>query len=374
MSTLTYERYVAEESKKLEQLWYTTGRNLAEGIEGALKDPNYDIDTKENTARETYPIRVSIQLLSSNNGQFETYVYPELPKLDQNLFDLIEDATRHTQDITFKETLHVGHLACVARGTYRNREVAIKVAPFSHENVLLRYEMFTLAKIQRMSAESSTYCVRLLGTTLEAAIFEFCPNGTMLALLQNNKALPLSQRVDYLSQVAQGVNFLHGLGVLHRDLKADNLLIDADGKIKIADFGCATFSNDNESEFYHGAFRNQSPQILKVVAQGYQTPQGEALPTFTASDEMYTFALLAYHILTSNQPFIEFGRLNIPASFAAFFMKVVTEQFRPKIPDNLPPKLAHLLTLGWSHNSEQRPSFQEAQADISSIADEGFSI
>ena len=51
---------------------------------------------------------------------------------------------------------------------------------------------------------------------------------------------------DFLEQILDTLEYMHGQGVVHRDIKPDNILIDSEGNYKIADFGMATDQNINE--------------------------------------------------------------------------------------------------------------------------------
>ncbi len=354
MSKLSYEQYVEAESKILYENW---------------SQPNAgDEHLDDDSEIETYPTR-----LSEENADYETYPIIKLPKLDSDLHDLTENAIDNTEEITLVRTIHRGQLNFVAYGLYENKtQIAVKCAPFKISHDILMHEIHILAKLQHLSPESSRYCVQLIGLTIEAGIFVFCPKGNLRSLLETQKInIPMSRRIQFLSQTTNGLLFLQKLGVLHRDLKADNLLLDDNENIKIADFGCATFNDDKVKSYHHGAYRNQSPQMLWVSAKykcptvlkeniGFEEPE-----EFTLSDEMYTFTLVAFHILSSEQPFIEFGRLNTETSFKNFFLKVAVEHFRPSIPDYLPPPLAKLIKRGWGHNPYHRPEFEEFNSVLS---------
>ena len=78
-------------------------------------------------------------------------------------------------------------------------------------------------------------------------VMEYVEGGSLLRILNKFGKLPESLVAIYMYQVLQGLAYLHGQGVIHRDIKAANLLTTKDGTIKIADFGIAatTGSVDN---------------------------------------------------------------------------------------------------------------------------------
>lgn len=67
-------------------------------------------------------------------------------------------------------------------------------------------------------------------------IMEYCPGGDLFSAIQNND-LGVDEVDSAFYQIAQGVGYLHSLGVAHRDIKPENMLIDCKGLIKIGDFG-----------------------------------------------------------------------------------------------------------------------------------------
>jgi serine/threonine protein kinase len=81
--------------------------------------------------------------------------------------------------------------------------------------------------------------IDLAGTTFHYIVLEYMPGGDMAALARQ-RALPIDQALFYLEQVSSGLANAHASGVIHRDIKPQNLLMSADKRIvKIADFGVA---------------------------------------------------------------------------------------------------------------------------------------
>lgn len=86
-------------------------------------------------------------------------------------------------------------------------------------------------------------------------ILEYCENGSLQTILKKFGKFPESLVAVYISQVLEGLIYLHEQGVIHRDIKGANILTNKDGSVKLADFGVSsrttappnlTAQNDNE--------------------------------------------------------------------------------------------------------------------------------
>lgn len=71
-------------------------------------------------------------------------------------------------------------------------------------------------------------------------IMEYADGGDLFDLIVKNERLSEKSALNYFAQILLGLNYLHGKGVAHRDMKPENILI-SQGKIKIADFGLGNF-------------------------------------------------------------------------------------------------------------------------------------
>lgn len=70
--------------------------------------------------------------------------------------------------------------------------------------------------------------------------FRFCENGSLHAILKRFGKFPENLVAVYISQVLEGLVYLHDQGVIHRDIKGANILTNKDGTVKLADFGVAS--------------------------------------------------------------------------------------------------------------------------------------
>ena len=137
--------------------------------------------------------------------------------------------------------------------------------------------------------------VRLVGASLRAPhmclVLEFVERGSLRDLLSREDApslLPLPRRLQIALDMVDGLLFMHERGVLHRDVKAANVLVDADFRGKVCDFGFAALKEETKTK-------------TKVVGSITHTPPEILLdehPHFTAASDTYSAAVTVYEILS----------------------------------------------------------------------------
>ena len=82
-------------------------------------------------------------------------------------------------------------------------------------------------------------------------IMEFLPGGDMMTLLMKKDTLSEESTQFYIAETALAIDSIHRLSFIHRDIKPDNLLLDAKGHIKLSDFGlCTGLKKSHRTEFY----------------------------------------------------------------------------------------------------------------------------
>lgn len=82
-------------------------------------------------------------------------------------------------------------------------------------------------------------------------ILEYCPGGDMMNLLINKRVFPENWARFYIAEISLALQFVHDMRFIHRDIKPDNILIDAKGHIKLADFGlCTGFRWTHDLKYY----------------------------------------------------------------------------------------------------------------------------
>jgi serine/threonine protein kinase len=130
----------------------------------------------------------------------------------------------------------------LAKDTWLDIKVAIKV-PHKQSS-----ELYKLLKEPRLQAAlNHSNIVRMIAAEKENKIFfmvmEYVKGKTLEKILEKEKVLECEKAVDYIKQVAQGVEHAHKHKIIHRDLRPSNIMISEDGTAKITDFGTSAWLN-----------------------------------------------------------------------------------------------------------------------------------
>jgi len=151
------------------------------------------------------------------------------------------------QELHFGEPLGSGGFGTVYRGTLRGEEVAIKrLHPTQGGGVTAGQLAEFQKEVGHLRALRHPRLVRFIGVALElpmvCIVTELAVGGSLHALLHVRRAaLPEAHRWSIVLEVVEGVAFLHSLRppCVHRDLKSANVILDAELRAKLCDFGLA---------------------------------------------------------------------------------------------------------------------------------------
>ena len=141
--------------------------------------------------------------------------------------------------------------------------------------------------------------IDLAGTTFHYIVLEYLPGGDMLAM---TKARPLSlqRALFYLEQICSGLAHAHKCGVIHRDIKPQNLLLTEDREIvKIADFGVARLDEADGAITRVGTNIYSAPEHNPQMHTGQLVTTGLRLPHdhLTPAADIYSLAKTAYTLI-----------------------------------------------------------------------------
>ena len=163
-----------------------------------------------------------------------------------------------------------------ARDTRLERSVAIKVLPESFASDADRLRRFEQeAKAAGVLNHPNITAVYDIGTHEDApyVVQELLEGETLRAVLAGGRLSP-RKAIDYALQMAHGLSAAHEKGIVHRDLKSENLFVTRDGRLKILDFGLAKLTHQeegNQATNFPTATAGTEPGVV-MGTLGYMSP------------------------------------------------------------------------------------------------------
>ncbi|KAG8468782.1 hypothetical protein KFE25_007300 [Diacronema lutheri] len=217
----------------------------------------------------------------------------------------------------------------VGPGAVGNMEREIKMMKLlRHENVVRLYDVVV--------ARTKVYLA-----------MEYADGGDMLAFVNSRKQLTEPEAAALFGQVVAGVNFCHKLGVCHRDLKLENLLL-CDGTVKIADFGLAnyapppTIAGSSFMETHCGSPLYAAPELLRNQ-EAYDATKVD----------VWSLGVVLYALVCRKLPFEG-------ETLPAILKKIVGGDYA--LPTSLSPQLTALIRAMLAVDPAVRPSADEVES------------
>ncbi|KAJ3670317.1 hypothetical protein LUZ60_010641 [Juncus effusus] len=214
------------------------------------------------------------------------------------LFD-INIITKATNDFSLSNKLGEGGFGTVYKGELEGGvSIAVKrLAKFSTQGVdEFKNEVILIAKLQHVNL------VRLLGCCIEGEermlVYEYMENKSLDTIIfdkSRSGQLDWHKRFEIIIGVARGMLYLHQdsrLRVIHRDLKASNILLDKNMNPKISDFGVARIFGGNEKDSYTNRV---------VGTYGYMSPEYAMDGIFSVKSDVFSFGVLILEIVSGKK-------------------------------------------------------------------------
>ena len=184
----------------------------------------------------------------------------------------------------------------LAKDTILDRNVAVKVLRgdlSSDDKFIRRFEREALS----VSNLSHPNIVEVYDVGVEDGshyiVMEYIDGKTLKQLLKKRESLTLTEVIDIMTQLTDGISHAHESYIIHRDIKPQNIMIEDDGRIKITDFGIAMALNATQL--------TQTNSVMGSVH--YLPPEQASGKSATVKSDIYSMGILMYELLTGNVPF-----------------------------------------------------------------------
>ncbi|KAF7485216.1 hypothetical protein GHT09_003206 [Marmota monax] len=179
-------------------------------------------------------------------------------------------------------------------------------------------------------------------------VMELCPGGNLMHKIYEKKRLEESEARRYIRQLISAVEHLHRAGVVHRDLKIENLLLDEDNNIKLIDFGLSNCA---------GILGYSDPFSTQCGSPAYAAPELLARKKYGPKIDVWSIGVNMYAMLTGTLPFtVE------PFSLRALYQKMVDKEMNP-LPTQLSTGAINFLRSLLEPDPVKRPNIQQALAN-----------
>ncbi|NXO39659.1 HUNK kinase, partial [Locustella ochotensis] len=179
-------------------------------------------------------------------------------------------------------------------------------------------------------------------------VMELCPGGNLMHKIYEKKRLEEHEARKYIRQLILAVEHLHRAGVVHRDLKIENLLLDEDNNIKLIDFGLSNCA---------GILGYSDPFSTQCGSPAYAAPELLARKKYGPKIDVWSIGVNMYAMLTGTLPFtVE------PFSLRALYQKMVDKEMNP-FPTQLSSAAITFLRSLLEPDPAKRPNIQQALAN-----------
>ncbi|KAG6747049.1 hypothetical protein POTOM_049425 [Populus tomentosa] len=308
-----------------------------------------------------------------------------------------------------------GRHSRIYRGIYKQRDVAVKLVsqPEEDESMAAMLENHFISEVALLFRLRHPNIITFVAACKKPPVFciitEYLAGGSLRKFLhqQEPHSVPLNLVLKLALDIAHGMQYLHSQGILHRDLKSENLLLGEDMSVKVADFGISCLESQcGSSKGFTGTYRWMAPEMIKEKHH-------------TKKVDVYSFGIVLWELLTALIPFDNMtpeqaafavcqkldisipqpcSNGNVPLLLRGYhdwspdvFLShssqfsthasncgqhddgnedmVVVQNARPPLSPKCPLAFSHLINRCWSSNPGKRPHFDEIVAILESYSE-----
>ncbi|CAN0898162.1 Serine/threonine-protein kinase STY13 [Linum grandiflorum] len=262
-----------------------------------------------------------------------------------------------------------GTYGTVYRGNYDGQDVAVKVLDWGEDGIATAAETAALRSSFRQEVAvwhklDHPNVTKFVGASMGTSnlkipnsndgnnsipsraccvVVEYLPGGTLKKFLIRNRRKKLAFRVviQLALDLSRGLNYLHSKKIVHRDVKTENMLLDSQRTLKIADFGVARVEAQNPRDM-----------TGETGTLGYMAPEVLDGKPYNRKCDVYSFGICLWEIYCCDMPYPDL-------SFAEISSAVVRQNLRPEIPRCCPSSFAGIMRRCWDAQPDKRPEMDE---------------
>ncbi|KAF2073595.1 hypothetical protein CYY_005084 [Polysphondylium violaceum] len=254
------------------------------------------------------------------------------------------------EEVEFGKVIASGASGKVYQGRYQDNDVAIKV--YSEDNIYFSIDEFD-REVTIMTLLDHKCFTKFYGANKEDLnnlflVSELVKGGSLSNLLLNKQVgLTYSQRLSIAIDIADAMNYLHSLNVIHRDLKSQNVLITEDLRAKVIDFGTSR------------AIDVSKQMTRNLGTSCWMAPEVFKSQPYTESCDVYSFGIVLWELYCRLEPYEGVSSWTIPV--------IVCKGERPPIPSDCPADYSKLIKSCWADKAKKRPTFNEIHSTLLKI-------
>jgi serine/threonine protein kinase len=176
---------------------------------------------------------------------------------------------------------------------------------------------------------------------------EYVAGGSLQNLWKQFDGFPPNAIKSYTKQILEGLDYLHGNNIAHRDIKGDNILVGNDGTVKLADFGCSKSLNDICSKTHGCQTMVGTPYWMapEVITED----SGYGLKA-----DIWSVGCTVVEMHTGKPPWPEFNSM-----WAAIYHIANTKEKPSQIPEDLDEHAKHFLDQCFERDTNRRPGAKD---------------